>query len=85
MLPPRSVFLARSSAGAFALAAALSLWNGTTEWTAAGRGLAAAVVCALLVPTLYGPVERAWAEATAKSLEDGGAAGPAPNAGNPRP
>ena len=62
MLPPRSVFVARFCAGAFAMAVALSLWNGTTEWTAAFRGLLAATACALLIPPLYGPVEQAWAE-----------------------
>lgn len=58
MLPPRKVVVARSSAGAFGLAAGLSLLNGTTEWTAAYRGMSAAVVTVFIVPFLYGWLEQ---------------------------
>jgi hypothetical protein len=70
------VLVVQACAGAFALAAALSLWNGTTEWTAAFRGLAAAVACAVLVPALYTPIERAW-NGTAARLDAEAAPGAA--------
>jgi hypothetical protein len=69
MLPPRQVVVAKASAGAFALAAGLSLLNGTTEWTAAFRGLFAALVIVCIAPLLYNII--------AKSLS-AGAAGSAP-------
>lgn len=59
MLPPRQVVIARTSAGAFALAAGLSLLNETTEWTAAFRGLFAALATVCIVPILYNFLERA--------------------------
>ncbi|MFN0205089.1 MAG: hypothetical protein ACKVS6_02100 [Planctomycetota bacterium] len=59
MLPPRQVVVARTSAGAFALAAGLSLLNGTTEWTAAFRGLISALAIVCIVPILYNLLERA--------------------------
>lgn len=59
MLPPRSLVVARTSAGAFALVAGLSLVNGTTEWTAAFRGLGAAVVIVYITPFFYNAFERA--------------------------
>jgi hypothetical protein len=62
MLPTRKTMAVRLSAGVFGLAAALSLWNGTTEWTAAFRGLIAAIACALLVPPIYGPLRDSWLE-----------------------
>lgn len=62
MLPSNSAFVARASACAFGLAAGLSLWNGTTEWTAAFRGMIAATACAVVVPRLYNPVAAAFRE-----------------------
>ncbi len=53
MLPRRPVIVARSAAGGFGLAFALALASGSTEWTAAIRGLVAASVCALVMPFLY--------------------------------
>ncbi|MBI3820847.1 MAG: hypothetical protein HY286_19320 [Planctomycetes bacterium] len=58
MLPPRPLVVARCSAGAFALVASLSLLNGTTEWTAAYRGLAAAIITVVIAPFLYNSLER---------------------------
>ena len=88
MLPTRSTMVARASAGAFGLAAALSLWNGTTEWTASFRGLLAALACAILVPPIYGPVERAWAQsqlAAGQSQQNPAPTSAAPRAGGTRP
>jgi hypothetical protein len=85
MLPTRSTMVARASAGAFGLAAGLSLWNGTTEWTASFRGLLAAVACAILVPPIYGPVERAWANAQQNPAPAPAAPAAAPKSGSARP
>lgn len=69
MLPPRPLVVARSSAGVFALVAGLSLINGTTEWTAAFRGLAAATAAVVIAPYFYDWLERAWTAAPQAKTE----------------
>ena len=61
MLPRREVFLARAAAGAFGLAAALSLLNGLDELASAVRGMTAAAAAALVAGPIHGALARTLA------------------------
>jgi len=65
MFPRRSVIVTRAAAGGFGLVVGLSLLSGAGEWTAAFRGLLAALACAFLAPSIYAAIDAAVHPATA--------------------